>query len=154
MGLLYVRGCEIEGQVDKEGKLVPDEERLGFIPGRGNRALSQYYSLAVFILVCSSLFSWWTVPKKITWRISAFSHYGNHAHFSSIGVQANQASAISKRQLSSLKSASQPDDRLPFFVARIDVTPVIFGLNLVLWSSKFQGHSYRHSIIVVCPSWL
>ncbi|TPP40894.1 Intron-binding protein aquarius [Fasciola gigantica] len=34
IGLLYVRGCEIEGQVDKEGKLVPDEERLGFLPGK------------------------------------------------------------------------------------------------------------------------
>lgn len=27
-----MRGCEIEGQVDKEGKLVSDEERLGFLP--------------------------------------------------------------------------------------------------------------------------
>ncbi|GAA27332.2 intron-binding protein aquarius [Clonorchis sinensis] len=35
VGLVYVRGCEIEGQVDKEGKLVPDEERLGFLPTKG-----------------------------------------------------------------------------------------------------------------------
>ncbi|CAL8086533.1 unnamed protein product [Calicophoron daubneyi] len=37
VGLLYVRGCEIEGQVDKEGKLIPDEERLGFLPTKGER---------------------------------------------------------------------------------------------------------------------
>ncbi|KAF7260530.1 hypothetical protein EG68_01763 [Paragonimus skrjabini miyazakii] len=37
VGLLYVRGCEIEGQVDKEGKLVPDEERLGFLPKKGEK---------------------------------------------------------------------------------------------------------------------
>lgn len=35
VGLHYVRGCEIEGQVDKEGKLVSDEERLGFLPLKG-----------------------------------------------------------------------------------------------------------------------
>ncbi|CAH8534028.1 unnamed protein product [Schistosoma rodhaini] len=37
VGLHYVRGCEIEGQVDKEGKLVPDEERLGFLPLKGEK---------------------------------------------------------------------------------------------------------------------
>nr|CDS32103.1 intron binding protein aquarius [Hymenolepis microstoma] len=35
IGILAVRGCEIEGQVDKAGKLIPDEERFGLVPGKG-----------------------------------------------------------------------------------------------------------------------
>ncbi|KAL3310388.1 hypothetical protein Ciccas_011048 [Cichlidogyrus casuarinus] len=34
-GVVYVRGCEIEGVVDQEGKLIPDEERFGLIPAKG-----------------------------------------------------------------------------------------------------------------------
>ncbi|VDO13157.1 unnamed protein product [Rodentolepis nana] len=34
IGILAVRGCEIEGQVDKAGKLIPDEERFGLVPGK------------------------------------------------------------------------------------------------------------------------
>ncbi|CAH8609976.1 unnamed protein product [Dicrocoelium dendriticum] len=37
VGLVYVRGCDIEGQVDKEGKLISDEERLGFLPFKGEK---------------------------------------------------------------------------------------------------------------------
>ena len=35
IGILAVRGCEIEGQVDKSGKLIPDEERFGLVPRKG-----------------------------------------------------------------------------------------------------------------------
>lgn len=35
IGILAVRGCEIEGQVDKAGKLIPDEERFGLVPSKG-----------------------------------------------------------------------------------------------------------------------
>ncbi|KAL5111167.1 hypothetical protein TcWFU_000437 [Taenia crassiceps] len=34
IGILAVRGCEIEGQVDKAGKLIPDEERFGLVPSK------------------------------------------------------------------------------------------------------------------------
>ncbi|KAL7062085.1 hypothetical protein AAHC03_0438 [Spirometra sp. Aus1] len=34
IGIVAVRGCEIEGQVDKAGKLIPDEERFGIVPAR------------------------------------------------------------------------------------------------------------------------
>ncbi|KAM7539686.1 hypothetical protein Aperf_G00000036903 [Anoplocephala perfoliata] len=34
IGILAVRGCEIEGQVDKAGKLIPDEERFGLVSGK------------------------------------------------------------------------------------------------------------------------
>ncbi|KAM3183594.1 hypothetical protein ACTXT7_010031 [Hymenolepis weldensis] len=49
IGILAVRGCEIEGQVDKAGKLIPDEERFGLVPGK------ESFDIAV------------TAP---TWRIS------------------------------------------------------------------------------------
>ncbi|CDS41037.1 intron binding protein aquarius [Echinococcus multilocularis] len=34
IGILAVRGCEIEGQVDKAGKLIPDEERFGLVQSK------------------------------------------------------------------------------------------------------------------------
>uniref|UniRef100_A0A0X3QDM8 Intron-binding protein aquarius n=1 Tax=Schistocephalus solidus TaxID=70667 RepID=A0A0X3QDM8_SCHSO len=34
IGIVAVRGCEIEGQVDKAGKLIPDEERFGIVPAK------------------------------------------------------------------------------------------------------------------------
>ncbi|VDK80918.1 unnamed protein product [Dibothriocephalus latus] len=37
IGIVAVRGCEIEGQVDKAGKLIPDEERFGIVPAKSKR---------------------------------------------------------------------------------------------------------------------
>lgn len=39
IGITAVRGCEIEGQVDKTGKLIPDEERFGLVPKKGRESV-------------------------------------------------------------------------------------------------------------------